>query len=188
MTSATTATTTATGYRAGTWTIDPAHTTVGFTARHMMVSKVRGRFGTVEGTIVTGENPLESSATATIDLTSVDTGNEQRNAHLRSTDFFGTDTHPTMTFTSTGIEPDGEDYLVTGDLTLNGVTRPITFRLELEGFGPDPYGGYRAGFTGTGSLNRKDWGVSFNAAIEGGGVVVSEKVDITLEVEAVLAS
>lgn len=188
MTTTTETTTTPTGYRVGTWTIDPAHTTVGFTARHMMVSKVRGRFGTVEGTIVTAENPLESTAAATIDMTSVDTGNEQRNAHLRSTDFFGTDTHPTMTFTSTGIEADGGDFLVTGDLALNGVTKPVTFRLELEGFGPDAYGGYRAGFTGTGSLSRKDWNVNFNAAIEGGGVVVSDKIDITLEVEAVLNS
>ncbi|HEX7353291.1 MAG TPA: YceI family protein [Mycobacteriales bacterium] len=179
---------TATGYRTGTWTIDPVHSTVGFVARHMMVSKVRGKFGTVEGTIVTAENPLESTATATIDLSSVDTGNAQRDNHLRSADFFSVEKNKIMTFTSTGIEPDGDDYRVTGDLTLNGITKPITFALTLEGFGPDPYGGVRAGFTGTGSLSRKDWGITFNGAIEGGGVVVSDKIDLVLEVEAVLAS
>lgn len=183
----TTATDTATGYRTGTWTIDPVHSTVGFIARHMMVSKVRGKFGGVEGTIVTAENPLDSTATASIDLSSVDTGNSQRDEHLRSADFFTVEKNKTMTFTSTGIEADGDGYLVTGDLSLNGVTKPITFALELEGFGPDPFGGVRAGFTGTGSLSRKEWGITFNGVIEGGGVVVSDKIDLVLEVEAVLA-
>ncbi|MGH3744076.1 MAG: YceI family protein [Mycobacteriales bacterium] len=184
----TTAVETATGYRTGTWTIDAVHSTVGFVARHMMVSKVRGKFGVVEGTIVTAENPLESTATATIDLSTVDTGNAQRDAHLRSADFFTVEKDKTMTFTSTAIEADGEGYTVTGDLTLNGTTKPVTFALELEGFGPDPYGGVRAGFTGTGSLSRKEWGITFNGAIEGGGVVVSDKIDLVLEIEAVLAS
>jgi polyisoprenoid-binding protein YceI len=184
----TTATDTTTGYRAGTWTIDAVHSTVGFVARHMMVSKVRGKFGAVEGTIVTAENPLESTATATIDLSSVDTGNAQRDEHLRSADFFTVAQNTTMTFTSTKLEADGDDYSVTGDLALNGVTKPVTFALEIEGFGPDPYGGVRAGFTGTGSLSRKEWGITFNGAIEGGGVVVSDKIDLVLEIEAVLAS
>lgn len=183
----TTATTTATGYRTGTWTIDAVHSTVGFVARHMMVSKVRGKFGALEGTIVTAENPLDSTVTATIDLSSVDTGNAQRDEHLRSADFFTVDKNKTMTFTSTTIEADGDDFAVTGDLTLNGVTKPVTFALELEGFGPDPYGGVRAGFTGTGSLSRKDWNITFNGVIEGGGVVVSDKIDLVLEIEAVLA-
>jgi polyisoprenoid-binding protein YceI len=175
-------------YQAGTWTIDAAHSTVGFAVRHMMVSKVRGKFKEVEGTIVTGEDPTTSSATATIKLDSVDTGNEQRDAHLRTVDFFNTESNKEMTFTSTAISGSGDTYEVTGDLSLNGITKPITFALELEGFGPDAYGGTRAGFTATGSLNRKDYGINFNGAIEGGGVVVSDKVDLLLEIEAVLAS
>lgn len=180
--------TTTTGYRTGTWTIDAAHSTVGFTVKHMMVSKVRGKFGTVEGTIVTAENPLESTATATIELASIDTGNAQRDEHLRSADFFSTDTNTEMTFTSTAIEAHDGEYDVTGDLSLGGVTKPVTFHLELEGFGPDTYGGTRVGFTGTGSISRKEWGITFNGAIEGGGVIISDKVDLVLEIEAVLAS
>jgi polyisoprenoid-binding protein YceI len=178
----------ATGYRTGSWTIDAVHSTVGFVVKHMMVSKVRGKFGAVDGTIVTAENPLDSTATATIDLSSVDTGNAQRDEHLRSADFFTVEKNTTMTFTSTAVTSDGDDFSVTGDLTLNGVTKPVTFAVELEGFGPDAYGGVRAGFTGTGTLSRKDWGITFNGAIEGGGVVVSDKVDLVLEIEAVLAS
>jgi polyisoprenoid-binding protein YceI len=179
-------TTTTTGYRAGTWTIDATHSTVGFTVKHMMVSKVRGKFGAVEGTITTAANPLESSATATIDLGSVDTGNAQRDEHLRSADFFKTTENKAMTFTSTGIVESGGEYDVTGDLSLNGFTNPVTFHVELEGFGPDAYGGTRAGFTGTGSISRKDWGITFNGPIDGGGVIVSDKVDLILEIEAVL--
>jgi polyisoprenoid-binding protein YceI len=181
-------TTTATSYRTGTWTIDAAHSTVGFTVKHMMVSKVRGKFGAVTGTIVTAENPLESTATATIEIGSIDTGNAQRDEHLRSADFFSADKNHEMTFTSTRIVKEGEDYKATGDLSLNGVTKPVTFTVELEGFGPDAYGGTRAGFTGTGTLSRKEWGITFTGAIEGGGVVVSDKVDLSLEIEAVLAS
>jgi polyisoprenoid-binding protein YceI len=174
------------GYVAGTWTIDPVHTEVGFSVRHMMVSKVRGKFATFTGEIVTTENPLESSATAEIDLSSIDTGNEQRDDHLRSADFFDAANTPTMTYRSTGIRPDGAGYVVDGDLTLRGVTRQVPLRLELNGFGPDPYGGVRAGFTATGEINRHDFGVSWNAAIEAGGVVVADKVTLHLEVEAVL--
>lgn len=180
-------TATATGYRTGTWNIDAAHSSVGFVVKHMMVSKVRGKFGAVEGTIVTTENPLESTATATIDVSSVDTGNAQRDKHLRSADFFTVEQNKTMTFTTTTIKAAGDDYTVTGDLALNGVTKPVTFTVELEGFGPDAYGGVRAGFTGTGSLSRKEWDITFNGAIEGGGVIVSDKVDLVLEIEAVLA-
>ena len=175
-------------YQAGTWTIDAVHSTVGFAVRHMMVSKVRGKFGEFEGTIVTAENPLESTATATIKLDSVDTGNAQRDGHLRTADFFNTESNKEMTFTSTSLSGSGEEFEVTGDLSLNGVTKPITFTVELEGFGPDAYGGTRAGFTATGTNNRKDFGVDFNAAMETGGVVVADKVAITLEIEAVLNS
>lgn len=174
------------GYVAGTWTIDPVHSDVSFTVRHMMVSKVRGKFGTFSGTIVTADNPLESSAVAEIDLSSIDTGNEQRDGHLRSQDFFSADEHPKMTYRSTGIRREGDRLVVDGELTLKGVTKNVPLRLEVNGVGPDAYGGTRAGFTATGEINRKDFGVNWNAAIEGGGVVVGDTVSILLEVEAVL--
>jgi polyisoprenoid-binding protein YceI len=176
------------GYVAGTWAIDPVHSEVSFTVRHMMVSKVRGRFDSFEGTIVTGEDPLASTVTASVDLTSINTGQEQRDAHIRSADFFEVETHPTMTFASTGVRADGDDYLLDGDLTLKGVTKAVTFKLEVSGFGPDSYGGTRCGFSGTTEINRLDYGVNFNGPIPGvpGGVAVSEKVTIHLEIEGVL--
>ncbi len=176
------------GYVTGTWAIDPVHSEVSFVVRHMMVSKVRGRFDKFEGTIVTGENPLESTVTASVDLSSINTGQEQRDAHIRSADFFEVEKYPAMTFTSTGVRADGGDFLLDGDLTLKGVTKPVTFKLEVSGFGPDAYGGTRAGFSATTEINRMDYGVSFNGPIPGvpGGVAVSEKVTITLEVEGVL--
>lgn len=174
------------GYVAGTWTIDPVHSDVGFTVRHMMVSKVRGRFSRFEGEIVTGENPLDASVTATIDLTSIDTNNEQRDAHIRSADFFEVETYPTMTYRSTAVRRDGDDFILDGELTLKGVTRQVPLKLELNGFGPDAYGGTRAGFTANAEINRRDFGVNFNAALETGGAVVADKVNIHLEIEAVL--
>jgi polyisoprenoid-binding protein YceI len=187
LTRQTTTTTTIPGYLAGTWTIDPVHSEVGFSVRHMMVSKVRGKFSDVEGSIVTAETPLESSATATITLNSIDTGNSQRDDHLRSADFFEVEKYPAMTYRTTGIRPDGEDFVVEGELTLKGVTKQVPLRLELGGFGPDPYGGTRAGFSATGELNRQDFGVSFSGVIEaGGGAVVADKITLHLEIEAVL--
>src|SRR3954451_18135181 len=121
------------GYAAGTWTIDPVHSEVGFSVRHMMVSKVRGRFTNFSGELVTGDNPLGSSVTAEIDLASIDTGNGQRDDHIRSKDFFEVETYPTMTYRSTGLRADGADYLVDGELTLKGVTRQVPLRLELGG-------------------------------------------------------
>jgi polyisoprenoid-binding protein YceI len=174
------------GYRAGTWTIDPVHSEVSFTVRHMMVSKVRGRFDKFEGTIVTAPDPLQSSVTATIDLSSVNTGSEDRDNHIRSSDFFHVEQHPIMTFQSTGVRQDGDGFLLDGDLSLRGVTRPVTLKLEVNGFGPDAYGGTRAGFSATGEINRNDFGVSYNGPIPGGGVAVSEKVTINLEIEGVL--
>ena len=176
------------GYVAGTWAIDPVHSEVSFTVRHMMVSKVRGRFDTFEGTIVTAEDPLNSVVTASVDLSSINTGQEQRDAHIRSADFFEVETHTHMTFVSTGIRPDGGDFLLDGDLTLKGVTKPVTFKLEFSGIGPDAYGGTRAGFSATTEINRTDYGVNFNGPIPGvpGGVAVSEKVTINLEIEGVL--
>jgi polyisoprenoid-binding protein YceI len=176
------------GYIAGTWAIDPVHSEVSFVVRHMAVSKVRGRFDKFEGTIVTGEDPLASSVNATIDATSISTGQEQRDAHIRGADFFHSDEHPTFTFTSTGVKPDGDDFLLDGDLTIRGTTQPVTFKLEVGGFGPDAFGGTRAGFSATTAINRHDFGVSFNGPIPGvpGGVIVSDKVTIHLEIEGVL--
>src|SRR5437868_2255148 len=152
----------------------------------MMVSKVRGRFGQFSGEIVTGENPLSSSVTAQIDLASIETGNSQRDAHIRSADFFEVETYPTMTYRSTGIRRDGDGYVVDGQLTLKDVTKDVPLRLELGGFGPDAYDGTRAGFTATTEIIRRDFGVNFNAALETGGAVVADRVTIHLEIEAVL--
>ena len=176
------------GYIAGTWAIDPVHSEVSFVVRHMMVSKVRGRFDTFEGTIVTAEDPLASSVTASVDLSSINTGQEQRDAHIRSADFFEVEKHTHMTFASTGIRAEGDHFLLDGDLTLKAVTKPVTFKLEVNGFGPDAYGGTRAGFSATTEINRHDFGGSFNGPIPGvpGGVAVSDKVTITLEAEGVL--
>jgi polyisoprenoid-binding protein YceI len=184
MTSATT--TSIPGYRAGTWDIDPVHSDVSFAVRHMMVSKVRGRFGTFSGEIRTGEDLFASSVTATIDATSIDTGNEQRDEHIRSADFFDVENHAQWIFRSTGVRADGADLALDGDLTIKGVTRPVSLALEVNGFGPDPYGGTRAGFSASTTIDRNDFGVDIKVPLDGGGVVVGEKVQIALEIEAVL--
>ena len=189
MTAMTTSTTsTIPGYLVGTWTIDPAHSDVSFSVKHMMVSKVRGRFSAFEGELVTAEDPLQSSVTATIDMASIDTNQAQRDAHIRSADFFEVETHPTMTYRSTGIRPDGEDFLVDGELTLKGVTKPVTLTLELGGFGPDAFGGTRAGFSASTTINRRDFGVDISMPMDGGGVVVGDKITINLDIQAVLAT
>ncbi|MCO1656066.1 YceI family protein [Pseudonocardia humida] len=174
------------GYVAGTWDIDPVHSDISFTVRHMMVSKVRGHFGTFSGEIVTGADLTDSQVSATIDATTIDTGTEQRDNHIRSADFFAVEAHPTWTFTSTAIRPDGDDFVLAGDLTIKGVTRPVELALEVNGFGPDAYGGTRAGFTAKTTIDRNDFGVDIKMPMDGGGVVVGEKVQITLEIEAVL--
>jgi polyisoprenoid-binding protein YceI len=175
------------GYEAATWTIDPVHSEVGFSVRHMMVSKVRGRFNTFSGQIVTAEDPANSSVTAEIDLKSINTGNEQRDAHIQSPDFFEVETHPTMTYKSTGVRVEDGEYVLDGELTLKGVTKRVPLRLELNGFGPDPYGGTRAGFTATGEINRRDFNVNFSAPMQNGGAVVADKIALHLEIEAVKA-
>ena len=184
-----TATSTATqipGYVAGTWTIDPVHTDIGFTARHLMVSKVRGKFGTFEGQIVTGAEPFESEVPVSVDLSSIDTGNQQRDDHIRSADFFDAEANRTMTYRSTGVRRDGDAYVLDGELTLKGVTRPVPLAVELNGFATDPWGGTRVGFSATGQINRRDFGVSFDAPLDGGGVVVGDKIQVQIEVEGVL--
>jgi polyisoprenoid-binding protein YceI len=175
------------GYVIGTWTIDPVHSHVSFSVRHLMVSKVKGRFSSFEGQIVTAENPLDSSATVTIDVASIDTGNEQRDNDLRSSAFLDIEHHPTMTYQSTGVRPGSDDdYLVDGELSLHGVTRPVTLTVEVNGFGPDPYGGTRAGFSATTEISRGDFGMDTNMPLDGGGVVIGDKIQISLEIEAVL--
>ena len=174
------------GYIAGTWRIDPVHSDVSFTVRHMMVSKVRGQFTTFEGTVVTAEDPLQSSVTATIDLNSIDTRNEQRDNHIRSADFFEVEKHARMSYGSTGIRQAGDDWLIDGELDLHGVTRPVQLKVELNGFTRDPYGGTRAGFSATAEINRRDFGIDISVPMDGGGVVVGDKISINLEVEAVL--
>ena len=170
---------------AGTWTIDTSHSEVGFTVRHLMVSKVRGNFSNFEGTITIGEDPLASSVTAEVDLSSINTRDEGRDEHLRSADFFEVEKYPKMTFASTSVAPKGSRFDVTGDLTIKGITRPVVLSLEFNGVSTDPWGGTRAGFSAETEINRKDFGVDFNIPLDGGGVVVGDAVKVVLEVEAV---
>jgi polyisoprenoid-binding protein YceI len=174
------------GYVVGVWDIDTTHSTVGFVVRHMMVSKVRGFFRDFSGEIVTAENPTDSSVTATIDLASIDTRQEQRDAHIRSADFFHVEEHPTMKFRSTAVRTDGADWVVDGELSLKGITKPVSLNLELNGFGPDAYGGTRAGFSARTEISRSEFGVDIAMPMDGGGVVVGDKIVVELEVEAVL--
>jgi polyisoprenoid-binding protein YceI len=182
----TTAERTVPGYVAGTWTIDATHSEIGFSVRHMMVSKVRGKFTAFSGEIVTGESLLDSSVVATIDLSSIDTGNPDRDNHIRAADFFEVERYRTMSFRSTAVRRDGDHYALDGELTLKAVTKPITLRLDLGGFATDPKAGTRAGVTAVGRLNRRDFGVDFNAILETGSVVVGDQVDLQLEIEAKL--
>jgi polyisoprenoid-binding protein YceI len=170
------------GVQAGTWTIDPSHSEIGFTARHLM-SKVRGLFESFEGRIVTGEQP---SASATIDLNSINTRDENRDAHLRSKDFFDVEKSGPMTFTSTKVERGGRGLLLTGDLSIKGVTKPVTLDVEYLGTETDPWGGTRVGFEGTTQISRKEWGVDFNIPMDGGRLLVGDRIDITVAVQAVL--
>ena len=174
------------GYVAGTWDIDAAHSTVGFSVRHMMVSKVRGYFRTFSGVLVTAEDPTASTVEATIDMDSIDTRQEQRDAHIRSADFFDVGNHTEMAFRSTAVKTDGADWTVAGDLTIKGITKPVVLALELNGFGADAYGGFRAGFSAKTEISRKQFGVDIDMPMDGGGVVVGDKVTVELEIEAVL--
>ena len=174
------------GYVVGTWDIDAAHSTVGFSVRHMMVSKVRGYFREFSGSLVTAEDPAQSSVTATVNMDSIDTRQEQRDAHIRSADFFDVGNHTELTFRSTAVRTDGADWTVEGDLTIKGITKPVTLELELNGFGPDAYGGTRAGFSAKTEISRKAFGVAIDMPMDGGGVVVGDKITVELEIEAVL--
>jgi polyisoprenoid-binding protein YceI len=170
----------------GTYTIDPSHSRLGFVARHAMVTKVRGNFNEFEGSFkADGDDPSNSSAQVVIQAASIDTRNEDRDGHLRSNDFFAMDEHPTIRFESTEIERVSEtDFKVTGDLTIRGTTKPVTLELEFAGSAVDPWGNTRVGFEGSTQINRKDWGLNWNAALDAGGVLVSEKVTIEVEISA----
>ena len=171
----------------GTWTLDPAHTRIGFFARHAMVTKVRGSFNEFEGTaVLDGANPANSHAEVTIKAASIDTRNAQRDEHLRSNDFLAMQEYPEITFTSTGArQVDDTTFELTGDLTIRGVTKPVTIPFTFEGAAKDPFGNLRAGFEGSVTINHKDWGVAWNAALEGGGVLVSDRVTLEFEVSAI---
>jgi len=170
-------------YLAGIWKADPVHSEIGFSVRQLMVGKVRGQFTSHDVTIVTKEGPLGSSVAATIDLASIDTGNERRDNHLRSAAFFEVETYPTMSYRSTGIRPTDDGWVVDGELTLHGVTRQVPLAVEVNGFGPDLNGGRRAGFSATAQIHRGDFGID---RWTGGGAVVGDKVSIRLKIEAVL--
>ncbi|HPF79560.1 YceI family protein [Nostocoides australiense] len=163
----------------GTWTVDPAHTEVGFVARHLMVTKVRGTFADVEGTVEVAPDVTKSTVDVTVQMASVDTRSADRDTHLKSADFFDVENYPTMRFVSTSF--DGER--LTGDLTIKDVTKPVTFEVEFNGEQADPWGNTKAGFEAEAEVKRADWGLTWNAAIEGGGVLVSDKIKIVLDVQ-----
>lgn len=174
----------------GDYQLDPAHTRIGFVARHAMVTKVRGSFDEFEGTAhLDGETPADSSVAVTIRAASIDTRNADRDAHLRSDDFLDVERYPEIRFVSTAVEPvDEHTYRLTGDLTIKDVTRPVTIDLEHTGAVVDPWGYLRVGFEGSTVVNRKEWGLTWNAALEAGGVLVGEQVTLEFEVAAVQGS
>lgn len=170
-----------------TWTIDPAHTNVEFAVRHLMISTVKGRFGAVTGTVVLDdEEPARSQLEVTIDVASVDTREPQRDAHLRSADFFDVDNHPQVTFRGTRVErTEKGQFLVTGDLTIRAQTRPVVLSVLAEGRGKDPWGGERAGFSASGTIKRSEFGLTWNQLLETGGVAVSDEIKLVIDAELV---
>ena len=171
----------------GAYTIDPTHSRIGFVARHAMVTKVRGSFNEFEGTaVLDGEDVAKSTARVVIQVASIDTRQAQRDEHLRSNDFLGMEEFPTITFVSTGVNETGPASLeLTGDLTIKGVTNSVTVPFDFEGAATDPFGNLRVGFEGSVVINRKDYGITWNAALETGGVLVSDKVTLEFEISAV---
>jgi polyisoprenoid-binding protein YceI len=171
---------------AGTYLLDAAHKRVGFVARHLMVSKVRGNFGEATATIVIGEDPLQSSVTATITTASVFTGQPDRDNHLRTGDFFEAEKYPTMEFASTGMKwQSGNEFLLDGNLTIKGITKPVELLVEFEGAGRSPYGQDVFGFSATTEIDREEWGLTYNMALESGGVMIGKKIKIEIEGEAI---
>jgi polyisoprenoid-binding protein YceI len=173
----------------GDYVLDPAHTRIGFSARHAMVTTVHGQFDTFEGTAhIDAADPASSSVSVTIKAPSVTTGNEQRDGHLKSADFFDGENHPDITFVSTAVERDGSEWAITGDLTIKTVSHPVTVVFEEIGSARDPYGNVRVGFEGGATIKRSDWGLNFNAALETGGVLVSEKIKLEFDISAIAQS
>jgi polyisoprenoid-binding protein YceI len=172
---------------AGTWALDVTHTAVEFEAKHLMIAKVKGRFAEFEGALTIAEDPTQSAVSVTIKAASIDTRTEQRDDHLRSADFLEVDKYPELTFVSSGVEhEDGDDWLVHGDLTLHGVTKPVTLTTEYEGQTIDPWGGQRVAFSAETRIDREDWGLTWNQALEAGGWLVGKEIKLKIEVEAVL--
>ncbi|HKA84974.1 MAG TPA: YceI family protein [Acidimicrobiales bacterium] len=169
----------------GVWEIDPSHAEVAFIGRHFMLTKVRGRFTGVSGAIALADDLTESALEVEIDTGSVSSGDQTRDDHLRSADFFDVENHPRATFRSTSVTRTGNAGTVTGDLTIKGVTRPITLQVEYLGHVQDPWGGHRAVFSARGTLNREDWGLTWNMVLDNGGLVVSKEIRLEIEVEAV---
>ena len=170
----------------GDYTLDASHTRLGFSARHAMVTTVRGAFKEFEGTAhVDTANPADSKVELTIKTDSIDTGVADRDAHLRSADFFEIEQYPEITFVSTAVERDGDDWTITGDLTIKGITKPITVEFESTGSARDPFGNLRIGFEGQTTLSRKDWGLTWNAALETGGFLVSDKIRLDFDISAI---
>lgn len=171
----------------GTWILDPAHTSAQFVARHLMVTKVRGTFHQLEGSIEVGSRPKDSRVEVAIVADSIDTGVEDRDAHLRSPDFLDVESHPTITFVGTEVTPAEEGrWKVAGDLTIRGTTRPVTLEVQFLGVFTDPYGNAKAAFSATTEIDREDWGLSWNVPLEGGGWLVSKKISIEIEAQAAL--
>jgi len=170
---------------AGAWAIDVSHSSINFKVRHLGLAKTRGRFTAFEGTVQVGERPEDSTVAVSIDLDSVDTHDETRDGHLRSADFFDVANHPAMTFRSTGVRGKGSDWALDGELTIAGVTKPVSLEVEYDGVTTDPWGGTRAGFTAKTEINREDWGLSYNAVLETGGFLVGKTVTIELDVELI---
>ena len=172
---------------AGTWVLDPAHTTVEFEARHLMVAKVKGRFGEFEGALDIADDPTQSSISVTIKAASIDTRTEQRDDHLRSPDFLDVDKYPELTFKSTSVEHDGgEDWRINGDLTIHGVTKPVVLNTEYNGQTGDPFVGQRAFFSAETKIDREEWGLTWNKALETGGWLVGKEIKLSIEIESVL--
>ncbi|MDQ4492042.1 YceI family protein [Sinomonas sp. ASV486] len=169
------------GLTTGTWTLDPSHSEIGFTVRHAGISKVRGRFADASATVEVGATRDETKATAAIKTASFDSGDANRDGHVKSADFFDVEQFPEITFTSTALEAKGDDYDLTGDLTIKGVTKSVTIETEFNGIAVDPFGNTRAGVSGETTISRKDFGLTWNAVLETGGVLVSDKVVISLD-------
>lgn len=177
----TTETTTRPDVESGVWTLDENHTKIGFVAKHLMVTKVRGHFESYEETVEVADDLAESKIEVTLDAASLTTGADDRDGHLRSNDFFDVENHPTMKFVSTEISRDGDDWKITGDLTIRGTTRPVTLDVTYEGSAVDPWGNTHVGFSASADINREDWGLTWNAALEGGGWLVSKDIAIDIE-------